>query len=76
MANPKREKFIQLAEKRVNSALNNLRLIGNLAKKTNYEYTRKDVDAIFRELSKALNEAKSKFQSNGESVGPTFRLDP
>ena len=71
----KRDKFVQLAEKRVNNTLNNLRLIGNLSSKASYEYAQRDVDQIFRALSKALAETKSKFQSGGEGGGSTFRLN-
>ena len=70
----KRNKFVQLAEKRVNNTLNNLRLIGNLANKTSYEYDQQDVDKIFRALNRGVSEAKSKFSSNGEGSGSVFRL--
>ena len=33
-----RGKFVELAEKRVNKSIKDLRLIGNLANKTNYDY--------------------------------------
>ena len=39
----KREKFIELAESRVKKTITNLRLIGNLSRKNNYEYTNEDV---------------------------------
>ena len=72
----KRDKFVQLAERRVNNALNNLRLIGNLANKASYEYNQQDIDRMFRAINKGVGEAKSKFSSNGEGSGATFRLEP
>ena len=70
----KRTKFVQLAEKRVNNALNNLRLIGNLSNPASYEYSQRDVDQIFRALSRALNDAKSRFTNTGEGASSTFKL--
>ena len=72
----KRDKFVQLAEKRVNNALNNLRLIGNLANRASYEYGQQDIDKIFRALNKGISEARSRFSSNGEGSGSAFRLEP
>ena len=40
------EKFVELAEKRVNKTIKDLRLIGNLANKTNYDYENIDVKKI------------------------------
>jgi len=71
----KRDKFVKLAEKRVSNALNNLRLIGNLANKTSYAYDQQDIDKIFRALNKGVGEAKSKFSSDGQNTGSTFRLE-
>ena len=37
--NISRERFVDLAQKRVNKTVNDIRLIGNLSNKTNYSYT-------------------------------------
>jgi hypothetical protein len=70
----KREKFVNLAEKRVNKALNDLRLIGNLANRASYEFDENDVKKIFRALQKELDNAKGRFSENGGSAGMEFRL--
>ena len=57
-----REKFIELAQKRVNNALKYVRLIGNLSNKSNYIYTNDDVMEIFKTLEGEVREAKDKFQ--------------
>ena len=36
MADMKRKKFVELAEKRVNKAILNMKLVGNLSNKNNY----------------------------------------
>ena len=56
------ERFKRLAERRVNTILDKLRLLGQLSNRSNYEYTDAQVDAIFRAIQKDVNAAKSKFR--------------
>ena len=42
-----REKFVELAEKRVSKALKDIKLIGNLSNKSNYDYQDQDVKNLF-----------------------------
>lgn len=67
----KREKFIRLAENRVNSTIKEINLIGNLANKSNYDYTKEDVDKIIKTLKKSVSDLESKFSSKNRSE---FRL--
>lgn len=60
----KRESFKRLANIRVNNALKDIRLIGNLANKNNYDYPEEDVKKIFMELDGALKVSKAKFSSS------------
>lgn len=60
----KREKFVQLAEKRVVRTMHDIRLIGNLANKSNYEYYEKDVDKIISALQSEINSLKTQFKSS------------
>lgn len=57
-----RQSFVRLATKRVNAALKYIRLIGNLANKSNYQYDRHEVDHIFNTLDMAIDECKEKFK--------------
>ena len=71
----KRKKFLELANSRVNKTLSNIKLIGNLSRKNNYEYSEKDVRAIFSALEKELKSAKSLFNNgNGTEDKDEFRL--
>ena len=63
----KREKFIRLAENRVNSTIKEINLIGNLANKSNYDYTKDDVDKIIKTLKKSVSDLESKFSSKNRS---------
>ena len=69
-----REKFVELAEKRVNRTLKDIKLIGNLSNKTNYSYSEDDVKKIHTVLKKALNELKARFETKGSYEDECFRL--
>ena len=71
----KREKFVDLANKRVTSAIDKIRLIGNLSDRRFYEYSEKDSKQIIDALSKELNSVKSKFQNNAKKKDKEFSLD-
>lgn len=58
----RRERFKSLASARVNKALQNLKLIGNLSNKQHYEYDETDVKKIFNVLENELRIAKNKFK--------------
>lgn len=66
--NSKRDKFKELAEKRVNNALKNIQLIGNLSNANNYDYNEEDVTKIFKTLKEELQTAEARFKiSNKKS---------
>tara|TARA_B100001175_G_C19476488_1_gene624631 strand:+ start:1274 stop:1489 length:216 start_codon:yes stop_codon:yes gene_type:complete len=69
----KNEKFIDLAEKRVNKTLNDLKLIRNLSNKNSYEYTEEQSKKIIRALQQEIDLVKKSFQgSNNKETG--FKL--
>jgi len=70
----KREKFVGLAENRVNRAVKDMRLIGNLANRSNYSYTDEDAKKIVKALKDALEEVRVKFDSGGRSDSEEFKL--
>ena len=71
----KHEKFKLLAEKRVNSAIKQIQLVGNLANPNSYEYTETDVKKISDALSKELTQMQSKFKvASLSGGGNTFTL--
>lgn len=63
----KQEKFRELAEKRVNNAIKNIQLIGNLSNTSAYSYTEDEVRKIFRTLKEEINIAEAKFKSRGKN---------
>ena len=62
---PKRDKFRELAEKRVNNALKQIQLIGNLSNTRVYEYDEDEIKKIFKTLKEELCLTESKFKSKG-----------
>ena len=70
----RREKFIELAEKRVNKAIRNINLIGNLSNKSNYSYTEQDVKKIVAALRSAVEEIRGRFDRKLEGNQSQFKL--
>ena len=50
--NEKKQRFIELANKRVNKALKQISLIGNLSNTNNYEYTQDEVKPNRKSIGK------------------------
>lgn len=72
MEETKREKFTRLAESRMNNALKQIQLIGNLSNTSAYDYSPEDVDKILKTLRKAVNELEVTFK--GDSKSKKFSL--
>lgn len=69
-----RERFVSLATSRVTAAINQIRLIGNLSNRRNYQYTAEDVAKITRALQRELDEMKAKFKGEKKDGSSIFRL--
>ena len=58
------KKFIELAEKRVNRVLNDIKLISNLSNRSNYEYSSKQAMKIIRVIDEEVKRMKMQFNKN------------
>ena len=58
----KHQRFIRIAERRVNKMLDNLENLGKCSNRQNYEYTEGEVRKIFREIDNKVKETKILFQ--------------
>ena len=67
-------KFVELANKRVNNAIKSIRLIGNLSNRSNYSYTDEDIKKIFFALQKEIKDARRRFEEGSEKERGEFRL--
>lgn len=74
MLGRKREKFVELAEKRVNNAIKQLQLIGNLSNTGNYEFSESDYQKIFRAIDSEVREMKRKFTEASTGSKGKFSL--
>lgn len=70
----KRKKFVELAQKRVNRLLREIRLIGNLGNRSNYSFTDEDVRKIFAAIDTELRATRKRFDSASSGEGSTFKL--
>jgi hypothetical protein len=70
----KRDKFIELAEARVNKTLKDIQLIGNLSNRSAYEFGDADVRKMFSALQKGLDTAKARFTRESEGSSGEFNL--
>ena len=55
-------KFSKLASKRLPNALNAVKLVGNLSRRSSYEYSDAEAQSIIKSLSKAMRELRKKFK--------------
>jgi hypothetical protein len=60
----KRERFIRIAETRVNKILDDFDSLAKCANTKNYQYTPEDVRKIFGEIDKKLKEIKMVYQAS------------
>jgi len=67
-------KFIDLANKRVNRAIKDLKLIGNLSNRKNYEFTDEQAKKIIRALQKEIDLIKQSFENNEKQNVDKFKL--
>lgn len=70
----RRERFISLAEARTDKVLNAMRLLGNLANRSNYDYTSSDVEQILRAVRAEVKALEAKFADAGSGASKSFKL--
>ena len=59
----KYERFKRVAEGRTNKIIDQIRLLGNCANKSNYEYSEEDIKKIFSAIENELRLTKAKYQA-------------
>ena len=62
----KHDKFVRIVEARTNKAAEMIRLIGNCASRSSYEYSEREVKLIFDYLEKEIKNARNKFNGSEE----------
>lgn len=74
MNRDKSAKFVELANKRVNRAIKDMKLVTNLANRQNYEYSDEQAKKIVKALQTELDLLKQSFQSAETDSPSTFKL--
>ncbi|PYD89959.1 hypothetical protein DNF23_25065 [Pseudomonas syringae pv. pisi] len=69
-----RAKFIELANARVARAIKDLRLIGNLSNRKNYEYTDEEAKKILKVLEAEVDILKERFRPQPVEHKNLFKL--
>lgn len=64
--NANRERFVRIAERRVNRILESLDSLGNCSNRRNYEYSEPDVKKIFNEIDRKTRDVKALFQGSSQ----------
>ncbi len=67
----RRGRFEKVASNRVQKIIDFLALLGNCANKNNYEYSEKDVELMFKEINRAIKEAKVMYDKELNKTGKT-----
>ena len=69
-----RAKFIELANMRVARAIKDLRLIGNLSNRRNYDYSDVESKRIVKTLEVEIEDLKAKFRGKQNDSAELFKL--
>jgi len=70
----RRNKFVELAEKRTINAIKAIRVIGKLGNRSAYEYDDQDVRKIVKALNDEIEALKSRMKSTGRADEVDFKL--
>lgn len=57
----KRDRFKRLAQQRTNIVLKRLKVLGNCANRSAYEYTEEEINKIFAAIDRQVKDVKAKF---------------
>jgi hypothetical protein len=60
----RKDRFKRIAEKRTNTLIKRIQLLGNCSNRSSYDYTEQDVNKIFNAIEKEVKEAKARFTFN------------
>lgn len=66
MKDDKKGRFVRIAENRTNKIIKMIKLLGNCANKSAYEYSNDQVQKIFIAIDKELKNTKAKFANRDD----------
>ena len=71
----KRQRFVALAEARVNRSIKDIRFVGNLANRSLYGHTIEVTQKISRVLQRQLDATKNRFLPSSKGSSSEFKLE-
>ena len=71
----RRDRFVDVAERRTRRILRDLRLLGNCANRSAYAYEEGDVDKIFGAVEDELAAVKARFKGRRDRKEDQFSLE-
>jgi hypothetical protein len=71
----KREKFVELAERRTTNAIRAIRVLAKLGNRSAYEFDDSDVRKIVNALNKEVDALKTRMSASGSKDAVDFKLD-
>jgi hypothetical protein len=74
LINEKKERFKKLAELRTNEVLKRLKILGNCANRSTYDYNEEEIKKIFNAIDSKIREVKAKFYYPKLSKSTKFKL--
>jgi tRNA(Met) C34 N-acetyltransferase TmcA len=70
----KREKFVELAQRRTVNAIRSIRTLAKLGNKAHYTYDERDVKKIVQALSREIEALRAKMTNTGSKDSVEFSL--
>ena len=70
----RRERFLEIAQRRTKQVMRDLRLLGNCGNRSAYEYTDAEVEKIFAAIQRELDLARSRFRTEERRQEIDFSL--
>jgi hypothetical protein len=70
----KRQKFVELAERRTMNAIRAIRILGKLGNKNAYEFDDSDIKKIVSALTREIEGLKTRMSSTGSKDSIEFKL--
>lgn len=75
----KQKKFMEIAGKRVNNVIHDIQVLTPMARSSNYDYSEKNIDLMFRAMEGALAESKAefikRFEEKAKKENKTFSFE-
>ena len=75
----KQKKFMEIAGKRVNNVIHDIQVLTPMARSSNYDYSEKNIDLMYRAMAGALAESKAefikRFEEKAKKENKTFSFE-